>query len=442
MNPIVYICHHVDTEGPLYESVEASFARLEREALDGMRLPLKPTRANLALLQQGRVDFLTEAQRRKVMTLAQPHLLQTKSTWTELDEMLYRVLAPEYRNRLKDSFGGGWVFNWHIMDYVGYEVNPRHRDMGWHAIFDHYQTVLAETGSLPLDEVEWHFHPMHHGHVANLDSNSYDNSLPLIHQALCRKLIDRHFFPRVFRPGCHCERPDACWLLEQWIPFDVANQSVAHDDYVGHGRFGDWTGAPSDWTVYHPDLYDWRRPGPTHRWVARVLNLRTRFRNITPEEVEAAFSKAEREQAPVYLGVTGHDWRELSAEIEPFYAMVTEVQRRHPGVRFRFARSVDAFRAVLGLPEQEAPDFDVRLEGNVLSLRFTQGEPFGPQPYLAIRTRGGEYFHENFDFGEFKRTYFFTLDENTVPLPEVERLVIATNDATGGQRIREISLNR
>jgi hypothetical protein len=108
-------------------------------------------------------------------------------------------------------------------------------------------------------------------------------------------------------------------------------------------------------------------------------------------------------------------------------------------VKFRFSRSVDAFRQVLGLPSDRALDFSTSIEGNVLSLRFTQGEPFGPQPYLAIRTRGGEYFHENFDFGEYKHTYFFTFDENTVPLDQVEQLVIATNDAFGGQRIITLS---
>lgn len=370
--------------------------------------------------------------------MAHPHLLQTKSTWAELDEMLYRIMSPKYRKQFVDSYGGGWVFNWHVIDYVGYEVNPRHRDMGWHNIYDHYATLLRETQSTEVDEVEWHFHPMHHRKVANLDSNSYDNSMPLIHQTLCRKLIDRNFFPRVYRPGSHCERPDTSWFLEQWIPFDVANQSVENDDYEGNGRFGDWTGAPSDWTVYHPDLYDWRRPGPTQRWVARVMNLKTRFRNITQYEVDAAFAKAEREQTSVYLGVTDHDWREISTEITPFYEMILAAQAKYPEVKFKCSRSIDAFREVLHLPKNKKINFEVTIDGNVLRLTFMQGEPFGPQPYLAIRARGGEYFHENFDFGEFKKTYYFTFDENTVPLDEVEKLVIATNDAYGNQCIQRI----
>jgi hypothetical protein len=442
MNPIVYICHHVDTEGPLYETVEASFKRLEVSVLGGGgKFPIEYTKANLTLLQQGKVDFLTEEQRQKAMIMAHPHLLQTKSTWSEIDEMQYRIMSPEYRNKFQDSFGCGWVYNWHVIDFVGYEINPRHRDMGWHNIYDHYTTLLKETKSDDIDAIEWHFHPMHHKHVANLDSNSYDNSMPLIHQALSRKLIDRGFFPRVFRPGCHCERPDTCWFLEQWIPFDVANQSVKDDDYIGNGRFGDWNGAPSDWSIYHPDLYDWRKEGQTNRWVARVMNLKTRFRNVTQDEVDAAFEKASRENCPVYLGVTDHDWREISNEIEPFYEMILKANEKYPMVKFKFSKGIDAFREVLGLPQSKGLDFETTIEGNLLSVKFTQGEPFGPQPYLAIKTKEGEYFHENFDFGEFKKSYYFTFDDNTVKLNDIETLVIATNDSCGNQCIKRIINN-
>ena len=40
-------------------------------------------------------------------------------------------------NPYKDSFGNGWVFNWHCLDHVGYINNPRRRDMGYHNIFDY-----------------------------------------------------------------------------------------------------------------------------------------------------------------------------------------------------------------------------------------------------------------------------------------------------------------
>ena len=41
MKPIVHIVHHVDTEGPLYESLEETFARLND--ILGEKLNIEPT---------------------------------------------------------------------------------------------------------------------------------------------------------------------------------------------------------------------------------------------------------------------------------------------------------------------------------------------------------------------------------------------------------------
>ena len=57
--------------------------------------------------------------------------------------------------------------------------------------------------------------------------------------------------------------------LEQWMPFDVANQAMEENGSLGleeaagriPGRHGDWRGAPSDWYIYHPSIYDFRKEG-------------------------------------------------------------------------------------------------------------------------------------------------------------------------------------
>ena len=55
--PFVYICLSIDTEGPLYEDIVATFQRLEN--ILEVKIPLKPTKANLEKLRAGDVDFLT-----------------------------------------------------------------------------------------------------------------------------------------------------------------------------------------------------------------------------------------------------------------------------------------------------------------------------------------------------------------------------------------------
>ena len=51
MKPIVYIVHHVDTEGPLYEDIKETFKRLED--ILHIKLNIKPTQANLNKLRNG-----------------------------------------------------------------------------------------------------------------------------------------------------------------------------------------------------------------------------------------------------------------------------------------------------------------------------------------------------------------------------------------------------
>ena len=438
MKPIVYIVHHVDTEGPLYEDIKATFERVE--LILGTKVPMKPTRENLKKLQEGTAECLTEEQRKQAQIVTKPHLLEYKKSWAEVDEMLYRILSKDFRNKYKDSFGGGYVFNWHVMNHVGFITNPRHRDMGYLNIFDHYQSILDETDSLGFDEVEWHFHPVPFEKRANQCATSYDNSYPILHQILCRRLVERGWFPRVNRPGMHTIRPDSNWFLEQWIPFDAGNQSIENDDYCSYGRYGDWKGAPNDWGIYHPDIYDWRKVGSCNRYISRVLNLNTRFRNLTEEELKKAFEKAKKENKNVYMGVTDHDFRELSTEIDEFYQLLMNVKESYPDVDFKFSKTLDAFRNVIGLPSNETVDFETTMVGNRLEIRFTKGEPFGPQPYLAIKTIAGEYLHDNFDFGDFKKVYYYTFDADTIDLYKVDTVVVATNDNCGNQCIKEVKI--
>jgi hypothetical protein len=436
-SPKVYIVHHVDTEGPLYESIEETFSRVQD--IIGKKIPLLPTYENLKKMQNGTIKLTDKSDIAKIKIITAPHLLNYKSSWAEIDKMLVRILSDKFRQQFKDSNGNEWIFNWHIIDHAGFKLNPRHRDMGYLNIYDHYIEILKQMDALDKDEIHWHFHPIHNTKQANLCATSYENSYNELHQILCRRLIDRNWFPIVNRAGFHTERPDSNWFLEQWIPFDASNQSIENDDYDTNGRFGDWKGAPDDWSIYHPDIYDWRKIGNCNRYISRVLNLRTRFRNITINELRKAFHKAQKEQTSVYVGITDHDFREISIEIKEFYDKLTEVSKEFPEVKFCFSKAIDAFRSVLDLDyTNNQIHLDSTIQGNVLCVNVANGEPFGPQPYLSIKTKNGEYFHDNFDFGEYKKEYFYTFDIHTVPLDMIETIKIACNDKYGNQHIIQI----
>ena len=442
---VVYIVHHVDTEGPLKEPAAEVFKRIE--STFGINISVAKNEINLKKLSKGELDLGDPQLSKEIMKVVDPHLLVLNSNWNQVDKMLFKILPAGFRNKFKDSFGGGWIFNWHIMDHVGFKTNERGRDLGYLKVFDHYQKILKKTDSRQ-DRIHWHFHPVSFFKEAHISATSYENSYPEIHQILSRRLLEKNWFPRVNRAGFHTERPDSNWFLEQWIPFDPSSQAILGEktklqkDAI-NGRYGDWRGAPSDWSLYHPDLYDWRKKGAMNRVIARVLNMHARFRNINGSEIEKAFVRAKNGDN-VYLGICNHDWRDMELEINDFREMLIKVSKNFPDIKFKFSESIEAFRKVLNYPEKEikknAIDFETTFNGEVLKVKVKNGEPFGPQPYLAIKTTKGEYLHDNFDFGEFKQEYFYTFDRYTVPLDQVDQIAIASNDRYGNTCIKKLTI--
>lgn len=99
-----------------------------------------------------------------------PALQNYNDTWDKIEKMHERILSDEFRFANPDSFGNGWIYNWFCMDHVGYEYNPRHRDMGYHNIYDRYLEILDKYGRYK-DDVQFHFHPMSHYKEANRAGN-------------------------------------------------------------------------------------------------------------------------------------------------------------------------------------------------------------------------------------------------------------------------------
>lgn len=429
----VQVVHCIDTEGPLHESVAATFERLR--AIFG--LELEPSAALLQRLQCGEhaLGGLEDAVRRVV----DPHLLAYNDTWDKVDAMLGRIMSPEFRRRATDSFGGGWVYNWFCVDHVGYGNNPRRRDVGFLNVLDHYLQVVRETGSTS-DGVYFHFHPVPFSGDAHRCATRWWGESDTLYQILCRRVIDRAWFPAANRPGFHVTRPDSHWFLEQYVPFDFASQSAAGTATdaaqfgLAGGRFGDWRRAPVTWQPYHPDHDDYQRPGGCRRWIARCLNVGTRYRLLTVDDVRLAFHEA-REGRPVVLAFTNHDFRDMEPDVELVRRMLAEVARDFPGVSYRYANAVQAMRDALGLRATAPCQLDVsfsKLRDRTHVMTVTSEVPtFGPQPWLALKTRAGTYHHDNFDIDAPFHRWQYVFDDDTFPVESLEKIGVAANNSYG-----------
>lgn len=447
-NKIVYIVHAVDTEGPLFESLEAKFERLRGlYNITG----IEPTAENLERLRNGAIDL--GGLEKQVALMLGGHLSNYNESWAQLDAMLERLMKPEFRLSLPDSFGGGWVFNWFCLDHVGYESNPRRRDLGYHHIFDHYGKVLAQNNDW-ADERHWHFHPMSTYREAHRCATSYVNS-PELQQILCRRVIERRWFPTVYRAGFQAERPDSNLFLEQWVPFDISNMAIDDPSEFDlsidfrKGRSGDWRTAPADWSVYHPDHDNHQKRGHCRRWIGRALNVMNRVASIDQREMDKAFARAATGE-PTLAGIASHDFRDMGPEVDFLRGLIRESSRKYPEVKFKYSEARDGFRSAIwpaGIPE-EPLSLEVVLHPNPaddvphVEVTTRRGKVFGPQPFLAIETRSGRFIHDNFDFTPAGDRWYYSFHADTLPLDDVSRIGVAANDAFGHCEVKVLDVAR
>lgn len=433
---ILHVVHCIDTEGPLTEDLDATFMRL----YNIFGLKMKPSKDNLIAIQLGQFEH---PKRNEIMTVFSKSLLAYNNSWEDIDKMLDVCMSSEFRSKYSDDFGQGWAYSWHCMDHAGYTDNPRRKDLGFGNVFRFYKDKIRETNS-ERDEINWHFHPLSFDRNPLKAATSYCNSMDVLLDVLCRRVIDEYWFPTVNRPGFHSERPDSHLFLEQWIPYDFANQKYEIDDGQAdlvNGRFGDWRRAPSTWSGYNPSHFDYQVKGNCRRKIFRCLNVGTRFNLLKQNHVVEAFEEA-RSKGGAILSFADHDYRDIIGDVEYVYKLVKSVSNQFPDVCIKFSGACEAARS---LEQMENKNHDpIKLKAKIINNRLEvcieKGKLFGPQPFLAIKSRCGQYFHDNLDVIDFSTKYSYTFDAQTIELSAIEKVAVASADLYGFYDVKVIEL--
>lgn len=429
----VYIVHCIDTEGPLHESLTATFERLR----DIFHLDLEPSHATLRKLQNAEMDLGgIEAAVQRVLD---PHLLAYNDTWDKVEAMLGRIMSDPFRNEHPDSAGGGWIYNWFCVDHVDYDANPRRRDMGYHNVFERYQWAIRQNDAAK-DGLHFHYHPHSFRREAHRCATHWWANSDSLHQVLSRRVIDHHWFPAAHRPGFHVIRPDSHWFLEQHIPFDFSNQSMVQTGTdaaqfgLAGGRLGDWRRAPATWKPYHPAADDYQDVGSCRRWIARCLNVGTRYRVIREEDIRQAFVEASAGE-PVVLAITNHDFRDMAPDVDGFRTILHRVASEFPQVSYFYSEAISAMRRALELEPQPACELECTLDdvdASTTVLKVRSNTPtFGPQPWLALKTVDGGYRFDNFDIDVPFHSWQYVFDQETFSLAALSKVGVAANNAYG-----------
>lgn len=381
--PTLYIVHCIDTEGPLEETVAATFERLNKEK----SILLEPSCALLKQLQNQEVDL--NGREAEIADFLAPHRLSYLSRWSDIENMISVITSKEFRYKNSDMVGGPYTFSWFIIDVVGYKDNPRRKSTGYHAVWDQYTRFLKERQF--NDAIGWHFHTVPIGNHA-LHYNTCWTNNDYHERVLSRRILEREWFPSVFRAGGHIERNDLSYWLEQFIPFDYSCHSLPSN--AGQpGSLSDWRFAPLDWDGYHPDFKDYRQPGTMQRWLFRCLDINTNYCCLTAAEVESAFRQL-RHGKDAILAFSSHDRRDIRPDIEATRKLIQEVAAGYPETVWKYANAIDAAIKTGGIEKTSVPVFSIDRKGDTFFIRSDQ-PLFNTQPFVAIQEEGDVFFRAN-----------------------------------------------
>jgi hypothetical protein len=432
----LYVVLNIDTEGPATETLSHTFNRVR--SIYGINL--EPTLENLRRLQTGDVDGIDEDTRLGLSVMLAPDRLDYINNWQQMDAMVDRFMSDRWRKDVPDSDGNGYVYSFYIRDLVGYDFNPRRVALGYHHVYDFFREKI-EARSAP-DALYWHYHAPGIVRHAYLDGLNWSNTNYHV-QILSRRIIDRLDFPACYRPGMDHIRPDHNLFLEMWVPFDYSNQSVELTEADlsqkdnEPGRYGDWRRAPRDWVVYHPDVFDYQKPGTMKRHIARCLYSKGRMRAITQAEVDRAFARAASGE-PTIMSYLCHDDRDMTLDIQAVNPLIRKAAAEYPDVHFSYRNAIDAMRLALKLKPAPAAEFDIMWRGDKLCIAANK-PLWGPQPFFCFRTWEHRYFHDNLDkHSDTEWSYVF--DWQTLDRRAIASIGIASNDDYGNSTIARLDM--
>ena len=179
---------------------------------------------------------------------------------------------------------------------------------------------------------------------------------------------------------------------------------------------------------------DYQVPGECRRWIARCLNVGTRYRVIREEDVRQAFEEAAAGK-PVILSITNHDFRDMAPDVDGFRKLLETVARDFPQVPFFYSEALGAMRSALDIVPQPPCELECTIEtvnDSAAVLTVSSKTPtFGPQPWLALKTSGGKYHFDNFDIDIPFHRWQYVFDQETFALSSLSAIGVAANNAYG-----------
>ncbi len=340
--------------------------------------------------------------------------------WPGVEDAVRQVNSARLRRSLTDPAGQPPAIGWYVVDWMVAEHNSRRLTPGCHAIFDRYTPWVRGANSIGLnDSIQWHYH---HTFAHRLDGYNRDwSNNPAYEEILCRRILERDYFPSVYRAGHTWEDAECSRWLERFLPFDLSSRGPFKNVHY------DWLNAPRSWVLYHPAPNDVQRPGSQRRLMGRCLDVEKPGFEL--EEVEQAFLDAD-EGRDSYVAFYFHDSGDMAAHLRRGVSRIRLVAQRYPRVKWLHTDAISMFCNLTGRTPSRRLDGTAKRAGSSVKL-LAPHDIFG-EPWLAVDVDG------QFRRVDMART---ANGEWQAPLPTAStwlRAAAAISDRTGRTAVIQI----
>ncbi|MFA5933001.1 MAG: hypothetical protein WCV81_01895 [Microgenomates group bacterium] len=354
---------------------------------------------------------------------------QLLGSWKDIDKIfLSKVFSDNFRYSFPDSTGKPAVFTWFMLNWTGFLTNPIQHELGYHKVYDHYLKKWGKQIKKYQDEIGWHYHHASITGIGNewglnwFTNREYENQL-------CRFIIDRKFFPIVYRSGGTIEDTNQSNWLEQWIPYDYSNRNGSNINWEKIEADGNklrdllsWHKAPNNWIPYHPSEVDFTVSGKMKRLIIRSLDVKSGAHTVIKEEILKAFKDAKN--SDIILSVFDHDFRDRAHEFEQIMQWISESSKK-TGIKFSYTSGKDAIKMFQKIRSGKILKLRIKKESEKIQIK-TNKSLYNHQPFLAIKYSKNIYIWKPM-FKKDKDTWEY----NLIPEDRGKTAGIAAHDLEG-----------
>jgi hypothetical protein len=310
------------------------------------------------------------------------------------------AMTDSVRNMFLDSDSGRVKFTWFGLTHEAYLFSTSQSGTVVFDELNRYDDRMKEVG----DMVGWHYHHADWNNPKDTSANAgcwkqsltfngtaymHGSDIELAEQMVAMLILDKGYYPSVFRAGWTWESSDFSVWLDDVVPFDFSNtapltSSMPHSMRDTSGGRYDWSKAPSDWTYYHPDSADYQKAGHLKRTMFRCF---PGHKSIDLNFFEA-FKKAKAGEN-VLVGAYVHSFDDIAQFCRITTSTLRNTAQSFFGIRYKFVTALEGARMVLGLADEKPPEVQVLRAGKTITV--VSDKPLFCYPYGAIKDMKGGY---------------------------------------------------